>query len=58
MVEAEASEVMTLPQAADYLKLHPVTPRGIMKTLKHPTWPQTRRAMEIPQGGTRRLPIG
>ncbi|WP_425522021.1 helix-turn-helix domain-containing protein [Xanthomonas arboricola] len=27
---------MTLPQAADYLKLHPVTLRGMMKTRKHP----------------------
>ncbi|PPT21882.1 helix-turn-helix domain-containing protein [Xanthomonas arboricola] len=36
MVDAEATEVMTLPQAADYLKLHPVTLRGMMKTRKHP----------------------
>ncbi|ATS54077.1 conserved hypothetical protein [Xanthomonas citri pv. fuscans] len=36
MVEIEAIEVMTLPQAADYLQLHPVTLRGMMKTRKHP----------------------
>ncbi|PPT33329.1 hypothetical protein XaCFBP7622_01270 [Xanthomonas arboricola] len=32
----ESSEVMTLPQAADYLQLHPVTLRSMMKTRKHP----------------------
>ncbi|ASK91829.1 helix-turn-helix domain-containing protein [Xanthomonas campestris pv. trichodesmae] len=36
MAEVEAVEVMTLSQAADYLKLHPVTLRSMMKTRKHP----------------------
>ncbi|WP_081376452.1 MULTISPECIES: helix-turn-helix domain-containing protein [Xanthomonas] len=32
----DQSEVMTLPQAADYLQLHPVTLRSMMKASKHP----------------------